>query len=93
LADGAKYDGQWKYGLKHGKGVLIGSGGTIEHEGEWRDGAPHRASQRGEGAPAGAPKAASRSEAEGQRGTHPDFGCQQGDCTSGKGVFTWADGQ
>ena len=37
FADGAKYVGQWKDGLKHGEGTETFANGTVVHDGEWEN--------------------------------------------------------
>ena len=36
-ANGEKYDGEWKDGKKHGRGVLTCANGE-KYDGEWKDG-------------------------------------------------------
>ena len=39
-ADGARYDGERKYGKKHGKGIATYIDGS-SYDGEWKDGQRH----------------------------------------------------
>ena len=36
--DGSYYIGQWKKGLRNGKGTTYYSNGNIQYEGDWRNG-------------------------------------------------------
>ena len=35
MEDGKYYIGQWKNGLRNGKGTMYYSNGTIKYEGDW----------------------------------------------------------
>lgn len=39
--DKLKYEGEWKDGMKHGKGTSYSGGGHVEYEGEWKENTYH----------------------------------------------------
>jgi hypothetical protein len=39
--DGSKYEGEWKNGKQHGRGVYYRSNGTIAYEGDFKNGKMH----------------------------------------------------
>jgi len=46
-ADGAVYEGDYRHGVKHGRGRELFANGDVHHEGVWEHGGP--AGENGEG--------------------------------------------